>query len=347
MTDFTAAHFASSGQGHLTGLETDHHYDTLTATGHDNGDLWTSIYAPDSGHHIIIDQDMALHAHDTGLGHEVHVHGDTFMAPHHGQDLGLQGHGLPSDAHGHQAHLDPIPHHISAGEAPLLHAGHGREILHHRGEAEMNAHTATYAPLQAIVPHQSTWDPDHFNGIGHPFEDSTHWHQQQGDKSCALVSQMGIYESLTHQPLSEDQVCRFAEEHHWFDPTSGTNPEDAGKVLNALGIETNHGYNASLSDLADALEHGDKVLACVNANDIWTPLRDTDTGLPVEQSIAGHAIWVTGIDQAPDGSIKIIINDSGHPGGQMNAVDAEDFLNAWHNYDNYMLVAHAPTSWAA
>jgi hypothetical protein len=65
-------------------------------------------------------------------------------------------------------------------------------------------------------------------------------------------------------------------------------------------------------------------------------------GSPIEQSNAGHAVWVTGIDQQPDGSVKIILNDSGTPDGQMKAVDAEDFLNAWEDFGNFVVVADAP-----
>ncbi|NJO65669.1 MAG: hypothetical protein HC836_48625 [Richelia sp. RM2_1_2] len=100
--------------------------------------------------------------------------------------------------------------------------------------------------------------------------------------------------------------------------------------------------NASLEDIADALEKGDKIIVGLDANEIWSPLRDAMTGSPVEQTNGGHAVWVTGIDTEPDGSVKIILNDSGTDSGQMKAVDAQDFLNAWDDYGNLLLVADTP-----
>ena len=96
-----------------------------------------------------------------------------------------------------------------------------------------------------------------------------------------------------------------------------------------------------LEDIANALEKGDRVIVALDANEIWSPLRDAD-GIPIEQPNGGHAVWVTGIDPQADGSVKIILNDSGHPDGKMTAIDAVDFLNAWEDYSNFIVVADAP-----
>lgn len=178
--------------------------------------------------------------------------------------------------------------------------------------------------------------------IGDPLNDAAHWQQQQGDASCAVVAQAGVYESITGQPLSEADACRIAEAYHLFDPTTGTPPEDVGKLLEVLGIPTQQYHDATLVDIAHALESGDKVIVGVDANEIWNPIYDPATGQSIEQPEAGHAVWVTGIDEKPDGSIKIILNDSGTPDGQMKEVDAQDFLNAWSDFGNFMVVADAP-----
>jgi hypothetical protein len=91
------------------------------------------------------------------------------------------------------------------------------------------------------------------------------------------------------------------------------------------------------------LQHNDRVIVGLNANEIWHPCRDSATGEPVELPLAGHAVWVTGIDQELDGSIKVILCDSGTPDGRAEAVDVADFLNAWADYGNEMVVAHQPT----
>lgn len=160
--------------------------------------------------------------------------------------------------------------------------------------------------------------------------------------SCAVVAQRGILESLTGVDLLEAEVCQIAEGNGWFDPETGTHPEAVGNLLNQFGIPTQQSYDATLEDIADALEQGNKVIVGLDANEVWTPLRDSVTHAPIEQTDAGHAVWVTGIDAQPDGSVKIILNDSGIPDGQMKAVDAEDFLNAWSDHGNFTVVAYPP-----
>jgi hypothetical protein len=189
---------------------------------------------------------------------------------------------------------------------------------------------------------ESAWNPSEFDGLGNPIQDAQFWQQQNGANSCAVVAQMSVYESITGVDLSEAEVCKMAEENGWYDPETGTQSNAVGKILNALGVPTDQRYDANLEDIANALEQGDKVIVGLDANEIWTPLRDPATNAPIEQPNAGHAVWVTGVDQQADGSVKIILNDSGTPDGQMKVVDAEDFLNAWTDYGNQLVVAHAP-----
>lgn len=186
------------------------------------------------------------------------------------------------------------------------------------------------------------WHPSQFDGLGNPIADAEFWQQQQGGSSCAVVAQASVLESITGIEITEAQACEVAEANGWFDPEIGTTPEDIGKLLEHYGVGCEKSYNASLEDIADALEKGDKIIVGLDANEIWSPLRDAMTGSPVEQTNGGHAVWVTGIDTEPDGSVKIILNDSGTDSGQMKAVDAQDFLNAWDDYGNLLLVADTP-----
>lgn len=188
-------------------------------------------------------------------------------------------------------------------------------------------------------PYEENWDVSEFDGVGNPFADAGCWQQQEGANSCAVVAQMGVYESITGVELSEDAVCKFAEDNGLFDPNIGTFPRDVGKILNHFGVTTESQYNATLNDIAEALERGDKVIVGLDAHEIWEPMRD-GYGHPIEQADGGHAVWVTGIDQLPDGSVKLILNDSGTPDGQMKVVDAVDFVNAWDDFSNQLVIAH-------
>lgn len=195
--------------------------------------------------------------------------------------------------------------------------------------------------MECYVP-ETDWNPSQFDGFGDPIQEAQFWHEQTSPTSCALVAQTNIYESITGEHLSEDEICRIAEANCWYSCESGTPLSSVGNILNALGVPTEQRYEATLVDVAEALERGNKVIVGLDANEIWTPLRDATTDEPIEQSDAGHAVWVTGIDQEPDGSVKIILNDSGNPDGQMNAVDAKDFLNAWYDFGNFLAIAYPP-----
>jgi hypothetical protein len=188
-------------------------------------------------------------------------------------------------------------------------------------------------------PHEIMWSPDNFNGIGTPVQDAEYWNQQTGQNSCAVMAQISIYESMTGYELPEDIVCEIAEEIGWYDDETGTTMADTGKILEVLGIPVERSYYCSLGDIARALANGDEVIVGLDASEIWSPYREVNTDLPLEQNDAGHAVWITGLDIEPEGRVKVILNDSGNPNGRMMAVDAADFINAWEDYDCFMAVA--------
>lgn len=188
-------------------------------------------------------------------------------------------------------------------------------------------------------PYEFNWNPEDFDGIGNPLEDAESWNRQIGQNSCAIVAQINIYESLTGYQLPEEIVCRFAEEAGWYDQQTGTLVIDTGNLLEALGIPIERSFDCSIGDIAGALSNGDKVMVCLDASEIWNPYRELSTDLPLEQNDAGHAVWVTGLDREPDGSLKVILNDSGSGEGKMMAVDSADFMNAWQDSACFMAVA--------
>ena len=196
------------------------------------------------------------------------------------------------------------------------------------------------AAQSSYAPEHLYHSPDGGTVFGEPVHDFTSWHHQVGHSSCAVVAQMGVYESITHHPMTEQQFCDFAQSHGWYDPRSGTPPQCVGNVLNALGVSTEQHYGGSLTEIADALAHGDKVIVAVNANDIWHAAHAPD-GTPLPQPMAGHAVWVTGLNVAPDGTATVYLNDSGTAHGGMMAVDGQDFVNAWKDYGNLTVVARA------
>ncbi|MFH7243970.1 MAG: hypothetical protein ACHWZW_14095 [Spirulina sp.] len=182
------------------------------------------------------------------------------------------------------------------------------------------------------------YDPVEF---GTPFVDAWYWRQQQGPASCAVVAQISVYESLTGVYISEDIAGNFAQNQGWFDPLTGTPLMYVGHILDSLGIPTIEFFGASLADLQYALAMGDKPIVGLDANEIWNPIYDY-FGNPLEQENGGHAVWVTGINYGWDGSVSIILNDSGTPNGMASEIAYADFMNAWQDYGNFVSIADNP-----
>lgn len=176
---------------------------------------------------------------------------------------------------------------------------------------------------------------------GDPVGEAQHWHYQHGDNSCAVVAQMSVYESMTGKVIPEETWARFAEQHHLYDPDSGTHYSHLGRLLETQGVHVDNHTGGTLSEIAAHLEHGNKVMVGLNANEIWYPKVDPTTGLPAAQPTLGHIVWVTGIVESPDGSVKMVINDSGISDGTASVVDYKDFLNAWHDANNRTIIAYA------
>lgn len=172
---------------------------------------------------------------------------------------------------------------------------------------------------------------------GTPEADAAHWHQQEGDNSCAVAGQCGILESITGQPVDESQMAQLAEDNGWYHPDRGTNPADVGKILEAHGVPCESGHHRDLMDIFQALDRGDKVMVGLDANEIWTPQHDAD-GVPIDQPDAGHAVWVTGYEVSDDGTIQLITNDTGIADGAARPVDIDDFCNAWKDFDRFATI---------
>ncbi|MGL5075694.1 MAG: hypothetical protein ACRDBG_07615, partial [Waterburya sp.] len=94
---------------------------------------------------------------------------------------------------------------------------------------------------------------------------------------------------------------------------------------------------------------GDKVIAAVDGDEIWTPNYNSSTRRPYEQTEPGkvrgmdrdHAVWVTGVVQEADNTWNIILNDSGIESGQAEEVKYSDFMNAWADSNNFLTIVDA------
>lgn len=179
--------------------------------------------------------------------------------------------------------------------------------------------------------------------VGTPESDSAHWSVQEGANSCAVASQKGVIEAVTGMCIPESQLSEIAESNGWYDPNAGTAPQAVGNLLEAYGIPVTRQFDTTFTELYDALQRGEKVIVGLDANEIWTPRVGFD-GQPLEAPDSGHAVWVTGIEMQDDGTLNVVMNDTGLPNGQSVAVPIEHFRNAWADFGNFSVTTQTQQS---
>ena len=218
---------------------------------------------------------------------------------------------------------------------------HGLEHSPNAISDSYNLDDLTVLNSDDLTPHAALNDGHLYFGdiiVGDPYNDMQFIHMQEGTNSCAVASQKEVLDSLGID-VPEIELSYMAYKNGWFDPSSGTMPDNMGKILEAFNVPVERGYDHSLTDINNALEHGEKVIVGLNANEIWNPQYDA-AGNPVEQPIAGHAVWVTGLYQDDNGNWFVVMNDSGRPDGAGETVPAEDFMNAWNDFSNFAVITN-------
>ena len=165
-------------------------------------------------------------------------------------------------------------------------------------------------------------------------EDTENWHPQVESMSCAVSVQEMIAEQLLDQEISEAAVIDFAEQAGWYDPVEGSSLADTGKVLEAMGLEVERDYDASLTDLVQALSEGEKVICGVD-NMILFDSRFAD--MPGRR--ANHAVQLVALDFSDPEHPQAVLNDTGVPNGQGIRHDLDVFMAAWKTSGNYAVFA--------
>lgn len=171
--------------------------------------------------------------------------------------------------------------------------------------------------------------------IGTPDLDATEWDGQQSfPDDCALRCQQFIIEQYTGVKIDENALVLDAEAHGWYDPGSGTPPEDAGKELAVHGIPVQEYEHANIYDLAAELAQGHRVIIGVDSSELWN---DSPTGQ------ADHAVVVSGIDTSDPEHPQVIVSDPGLPGWHAeDHYPLDQFLQAWKASDFFMVATQEP-----
>lgn len=170
--------------------------------------------------------------------------------------------------------------------------------------------------------------------IGNPEKDMENWHPQSEHNSCAIACQEFVAEQLLQKDFSEQDMIRLAKEQGWYTSEAGTPLGHVGDILEALDLETSRESGQTLSDLAENLQHGRKIICAVNNMILENADYAEIPGLK-----ANHAVEVIGIDVSGPGEAQVILNDSGVENGQGRRVSAEAFVKAWNTSRNFAVTA--------
>lgn len=161
--------------------------------------------------------------------------------------------------------------------------------------------------------------------VGNPAEAMEIWEHQGATNRCSLYAQMFAIEELTGQDIDIEEFADIAEANGWFTEDGGTPGQYCNKMAEYYGLETEVTYDNSLSDIAESLNNGEKVLISIDADEIWYGEND-DIYAP---DGSNHALEVIGIDYSDPENPMIILNDSGNPDGCGTMVPYQTFMDAW------------------
>jgi hypothetical protein len=186
---------------------------------------------------------------------------------------------------------------------------------------------------------------------GDPAAAGPYWHEQTQPEDCAEMSVADVVGQLTgHEPTESDvtTVAQDTASQVNVDPSTGqpmpvlgpngTAAMDIPQLLADYGVSGQYvGYEdtaTAMSTIQSALDNGDKVIAYVDAPEIWnaigTPNNVPDTG-------ADHFVVVTGIDTANG---IVYLNDSGSQTGEDEAVPISVFEQSLAQGHNSLVIAH-------
>lgn len=238
------------------------------------------------------------------------------------------------DADGIPNHLDPLDDRVIA------------EILAPVEDLAVDPTAPDPVVTDPVVTDQHPLDPapapDHAplalpaEYVGHDLEEATEaWHRQEESHSCAVACQEFILDDITGVDHPEGALSEIAAANGWYTPGYGTPPEHIGLVLEEAGIPTEQVDDASLGDLATALQNGEHVIVGVHAQSMIEPVDpsmslDDYPGMPDQQ--ANHAIQVIGIDNSDPDNPTVVVNDPDHPDGRGMEVPLETFDEAWKGF---------------
>ena len=169
---------------------------------------------------------------------------------------------------------------------------------------------------------------------------------QPDDHSCALRSQQIILRDFGIDiPFSKmEQIAQDSG----FYTNRGTQKEDVGKMLDMAGVKTHQVTGATIYDLLNELVQGHRVIAGIDANELWN--NDSLTGKmknwlmdTVGLQGGNHALIVAGLEVNPSNrhDVRVVLTDPG-TGDLRTEYPLCQFIDAWDDTNCFMVVTDEP-----
>jgi hypothetical protein len=181
---------------------------------------------------------------------------------------------------------------------------------------------------------------DHEYFIGDPAAQMDDWIYQNTPDNCAVAAETSIINQFVDDPLSNEDANYISLSNGWWEPGSGTSPDDIGNMMDLFDVPNHTVYDASVAQLLGELQQGHGVIVGVNSSELWDQsllgeikqfVMDA-LGLDTQDlNPADHALVVTGVDMSDPSHPQVILNDSGMPGGDGVRYPLDQFVDAWQN----------------
>ena len=187
--------------------------------------------------------------------------------------------------------------------------------------------------------------------LGVPNAQADFWDMQEFADNCEPTAESFIIRQFGYDNISTNDFAYISHANGWYQPGSGTSPENMGDMMDLFGIGNHTNTDATIQDLAHELSQGHGVVVGVRSDQLWEqgPLQDLWNWIKEQfgfdtpdWSPADHAVSVTGIQKAEDGSVMVILNDPGDPLGAGHAYPLDRFMDAWENSSFRMTATNDP-----
>ncbi len=169
---------------------------------------------------------------------------------------------------------------------------------------------------------------------GNPAQAMREWEYQGNTERCALYSQKFVIEEFTQNEVHIEELAELAQKNGWYSEGSGTPLLNMDKILQHYGIQSEMSFYNEISDIQRCLESGGRIIAAIDADEIWYGEND-DLFTPCDG--ANHAVEVIGMDYTNPDEPMVILNDSGNPNGCGEMVPLDIFLDAWEDSNRQMV----------